>query len=213
MAIMRPHGSVSVLETALLVLLAGFQQCVSAHTDTLLPPEVSQPNGALYGVCKVKPSSTLPDGLPKIYGRVLFKQHPSQGKLQVLLSFSGFPTEGSPEYRAVHIYQYGDLSRGCDSTGGHYNPYGVDHPNHPGDFGNFLPQQGKISALIESDATLFGVTSVFGRSVVIHEREDDLGLGGNPGSLLDGNAGRRLACCVIGVASSKLWNMQYKLYK
>ena len=204
--------SVSVLETALLVLLAGFQQCVLVHTDTLLPPEVSQHNGTLYGVCKVRPSSSLPDGLPKIYGQVLLKQDHPQGKLQVLLGFSGFPTEGSPESRAVHIHQYGDLSRGCDSTGGHYNPYGVNHPNHPGDFGNLVPQQGKISALIESDATLFGGLSVFGRTVVIHERIDDLGRGGDAGSLLHGNAGRRLACCVIGIASSSRWDMQYKRY-
>lgn len=112
----------------------------------------------------------------------------------------------------MHIHQYGDLNRGCDSTGGHYNPYGVHHPNHPGDFGNFVPQDGKISAMIESEATLFGGLSVIGRAVVVHEKVDDLGQGGDAGSLLHGNAGRRLGCCIIGISPPSLWNLHHKQY-
>ncbi|XP_015250433.1 PREDICTED: extracellular superoxide dismutase [Cu-Zn] [Cyprinodon variegatus] len=205
---MRLNRSLGGLQAALLLFLACCQ-CVSAHTDTLLPPEVSQYNGTLYAACKVRPSTLLPEGLPKVYGQVLFKQEHSEQRLHVLLRLSGFPEEASSEPRAVHIHQYGDLSRGCDSTGGHYNPYGVNHPQHPGDFGNFSPQEGKISALIESDATLFGGLSVLGRAVVIHEKMDDLGRGGDAGSLLHGNAGRRLACCVIGMSSSSLWEVQH----
>ncbi|XP_061585889.1 extracellular superoxide dismutase [Cu-Zn]-like [Cololabis saira] len=206
---MRPYGVVSVLETALLVLLAACQQC----TSTFLPPEFSQHNGTLYATCLLKPSTALPEGLPKLCGEVLFKQDQAQGKLQILLRFHGFPKDGHPEPRAVHIHQYGDLSQGCDSTGGHYNPFGVHHPDHPGDFGNFVPQQGKVHALIDSEATLFGGLSVFGRAVVVHEKIDDLGLGGDTGSLLHGNAGRRLACCTIGISSPRLWDIKYKQYQ
>lgn len=202
----------SILGATLLVLLAGCQQFVSADIDTLAPPEVSQHNGTLYAACKMRPSTSLPEDLPKVYGLALFKQDYPQGKLTVLLRFSGFPREGVPEPRAVHIHQYGDLSQACDSTGGHYNPYGVHHPNHPGDFGNFEPQQGKINAMIDSEATLFGALSVIGRAVVVHEKIDDLGRGGDAGSLLHGNAGRRLGCCIIGISSLKLWNMHNKQY-
>ncbi len=195
-----------------MVLLAGCQQCVSADSNTLAPPEVSQHNGTLYAACKMRPSTSLAEGLPKVYGQVLFKQDYPQGKLKILLQFSGFPSEGEPEPRAVHIHQYGDLSRGCDSTGGHYNPRGVHHPNHPGDFGNFESQQGKINTMIESVATLFGRLSVMGRAVVVHEKIDDLGRGGDAGSLLHGNAGRRLSCCIIGISPPDLWNLQYKRY-
>ena len=34
----------------------------------------------------------------------------------------------------------------------------------------------------------------------VHAGEDDLGLGGNQGSLLTGNAGGRVGCCTIGIA-------------
>lgn len=202
---MRLHGSIHIFETALLVLLAGCQQCVSDDSDAVAPPEVWQHNSTLYAACEIRPSISLPEGLPKVDGQVLFKQDYHQGKLQVILRLSGFPAEDNPEPRAVHIHQYGDLSQGCDSTGSHYNPHSVHHPNHPGDFGNFKPQEGKIYAIIESEATLFGRLSVIGRAVVVHEKIDDLGEGGDAGSLLHGNAGRRLSCCVIGISSPSLW--------
>uniref|UniRef100_A0A3Q3WAF1 Superoxide dismutase [Cu-Zn] n=1 Tax=Mola mola TaxID=94237 RepID=A0A3Q3WAF1_MOLML len=169
---------------ALLTVLAACQQCVSAQSNTMVPPEVSQHNDTLYAACKMRPSSSLADGLPKVYGHVLFKQEYPQGKLRVLVRFSGFPTDDDPKPRAVHIHQYGDLRLGCDSTGGHYNPYVVNHPGHPGDFGNFEPQQGKINTMIESEATL----------------------------LLHGNAGRRLGCCIIGISSPNLWNTHHKQF-
>lgn len=199
------------MSVPLLVLLAGYQ-LVSADSDSLAPPEVSHHNGTMYAACKLKPSTSLTEGLPKVYGHALFKQDYPDGKLKVLLRFNGFPTDTAPQLRAVHIHQYGDLSQGCGSTGGHYNPHSVHHPSHPGDFGNFSPQEGKINAMFESEATLFGSLSVIGRAVVVHDQMDDLGRGGDAGSLLHGNAGQRLGCCVIGISVPSLWDMQHKQY-
>lgn len=199
-----------------MVLLAACQQCAVTLSSTVAPPELLQHNSTLYAACKMRPSTTLADGLPKVYGQVLFKQVYPEGKLQVLLRLSGFSTEGDPTTesepapKAVHIHQYGDLSQGCTSTGGHYNPHSASHPNHPGDFGNFEPQEGKIIAAFESTATLFGGTSAVGRAVVVHVGKDDLGRGGDAGSLLHGNAGPRLGCCIIGISSPALWNAQQK---
>ncbi|KAG7486350.1 extracellular superoxide dismutase [Cu-Zn] [Solea senegalensis] len=212
MQTMRLQRSMCLLEAATLILLAGCYQHISADSVMFAPPEVSLHNNTLYAACRMRPSTLLAEGLPSVYGHVLFKQDYPNGKLNILFWLKGLPTEGDPEPRAVHIHQYGDLSLGCDSTGGHYNPYTVDHPNHPGDFGNLRPEQGKIRTLIESEATLFEGMSVIGRAVVVHEKIDDLGLGGDAGSLLHGNAGRRLSCCVIGISSPRLWDMYYKQY-
>ncbi|XP_077575222.1 extracellular superoxide dismutase [Cu-Zn]-like [Stigmatopora nigra] len=209
MKAMNQNWSKCIAGTSLLLVLSACH-CGWATPDTLAPAEVRQNNGTLYAACKMRPSSSLARGLPKIYGQVLFRQDYPQGKLRVLLRFHGFPNGSPPEPRAVHIHQYGNLNQGCEATGGHYNPLGVHHPNHPGDFGHFVPQHDKINTIFESEATLFGGLSVLGRAVVIHEKRDDLGLGGDAASLLNGNAGRRLGCCVIGITTPNLWNTYYR---
>ncbi|XP_026854652.2 extracellular superoxide dismutase [Cu-Zn] isoform X2 [Electrophorus electricus] len=194
----------------LLVALLSFTICTLTSSEefplrTALPPEIVPFIGTLYATCRMNPNTQLAPGMPKVYGQVLFKQTGPEGELRVTFRLHGLPTSDS-QSRAIHIHQYGDLSEGCTSTGGHFNPSGINHPHHPGDFGNFVPRNGKIRQSVDSDATLFGGWSVLGRAVVIHEREDDLGLGGDAGSLLHGNAGNRVACCVIGMSSPKQWN-------
>lgn len=185
--------------------------CISAHNIALHPPETSEFNGTLYASCMIKPNAPT-DSAPKIYGTVLFKQDSPHSKLSVSLQLRGFDRD-TAEAKAVHIHQFGDLSAGCASAGGHYNPMSVDHPHHPGDFGNFVTQNGRISARIESDATLFGGHTVIGRAVVVHRQQDDLGRGGDAASLQNGNAGPRIGCCVVGICSADLWNKQAKKAK
>ncbi|XP_074848664.1 extracellular superoxide dismutase [Cu-Zn] [Carettochelys insculpta] len=159
-----------------------------------------------YATCEVKPSSKLDADNPQVTGQVLFRQSYPHGKLEVFFSLDGFPEGSNQSGRAIHIHQLGDLSDGCDSTAGHYNPFNVNHPHHPGDFGNFYPKGGKIRKHKPNLlATLFGPYSIMGRAIVIHEQEDDMGKGNNKASLENGNAGRRLACCVIGIGNKKLW--------
>ncbi|KAJ8262069.1 hypothetical protein GJAV_G00161820 [Gymnothorax javanicus] len=162
-------------------------------------------NETQYAVCEMRPSVLLPPEQLQIHGHVLFKQVHPQSSLRVFVDIQGFPS-GDDQLRAIHIHEFGDLSSGCDSTGGHYNPVSVDHPNHPGDLGNFSGHLRSIKQFMRAPATLFGVQSILGRAVVIHEKEDDMGKGGNEGSLLHGNAGRRLACCIIGISTSKHWD-------
>lgn len=48
----------------------------------------------------------------------------------------------TPGLHGFHIHEKGDLSGGCKSAGGHYNPFGMTHGSreseerHVGDLGN-----------------------------------------------------------------------------
>ena len=108
-----------------------------------------------------------------------------------------------------HIHQWGDLSDGCKSAGPHFNPFGKTHAGptdtnrHVGDLGNIeVKADGQETEVNITDSLvqLVGQHSVIGRSVVVHEKEDDLGKGGNEESLKTGNAGGRVGCGVIGIA-------------
>lgn len=109
----------------------------------------------------------------------------------------------------IHIHRSGDLRNGCNSLCQHYNPYNVSHggPNdnrnhrHVGDLGNVHTNQyGNVVNFQIKDKLikLRGKHSILGRSVIIHQDEDDLGNGNNTESLITGNAGKRIGCGVIG---------------
>jgi len=109
---------------------------------------------------------------------------------------------------ALHIHEYGNLLKGCMGAGGHYNPYNEYHGSkkhhgirrHVGDLiNNVKSSKGGIkTSFCDELVTLYGPNSVFGRTLVIHSGEDDLGLGGDEESLITGNAGGRMACAIIG---------------
>ena len=104
-------------------------------------------------------------------------------------------------YHGMHVHRSGDLREGCDSTCSHYNPDKSVHGGpfgrrrHRGDIGNILVRgDGVCVDKVIADVTL---DEIVGRAIVIHEKEDDLGMGGNEESLKTGNAGKRIACGVI----------------
>lgn len=72
---------------------------------------------------------------------------------------------------------------------------------HAGDFGNIIADEHGLAPLHIIDPYVFLIPgnplSVLGRAIVVHEKQDDLGKGGDDESKKTGNAGKRLACCVI----------------
>uniref|UniRef100_A0A8C5LW06 Superoxide dismutase [Cu-Zn] n=1 Tax=Leptobrachium leishanense TaxID=445787 RepID=A0A8C5LW06_9ANUR len=188
--------------------LSDIQQKVKDLWLTMLhaTPFQANPDGVSYGTCVLKPSTKLQDSDLKVTGEVLFKQSFSNRHLEAIFIVEGFPMDNNQTVRAIHIHNFGDLSDSCDSAGGHYNPFSVNHPDHPGDFGNFRVIDGKIIKYVScTDATMFGPYSILGRSIVVHMQADDLGKGNNQASLDNGNAGKRLACCVIGFSNKNNW--------
>ena len=127
----------------------------------------------------------------------------------------------TPGYHGIHIHEYGDLREDCSSLCNHFNPYNTIHGDrgdsklnrHVGDLGNiYAEKDGKVDEIfVDKLIKLKGKNNIIGRSVVIHEREDDLGRGGLDyyGNIIDlkkheesvktGNAGARIACGVIGI--------------
>jgi len=99
-----------------------------------------------------------------------------------------------------HIHESGDMSNGCKSMGGHYDPHGMHRHGgpqgsrrHGGDLGNVVSRHGCLD-----NVTLYapGVTlnEIRGRGIVLHEREDDHGRGGTVESQTTGSAGARISC-------------------
>ncbi|XP_027791717.2 extracellular superoxide dismutase [Cu-Zn] [Marmota flaviventris] len=169
-------------------------------------PAAGGPDAALHAVCRVQPSASLDAAQPRVSGLVLFRQPAPGAKLEAFFDLEGFPAEPNSSIRAIHVHQFGDLSQGCESTGPHYNPLGAPHPRHPGDFGNFAVRDGRLWKYRAGlAASLAGPHSIMGRAVVVHAGEDDLGRGGNQASVENGNAGRRLACCVVGASGPAPW--------
>jgi Cu-Zn family superoxide dismutase len=74
-----------------------------------------------------------------------------------------------------------------------------------GDLGNITADKNGICEmqLIDSQIKLKGNKyNILGRGLIIHEDPDDLGQGTNEASKINGNAGKRIACAVIGYASN-----------
>ena len=106
-----------------------------------------------------------------------------------------------------HIHEAGDLTDNCLGACSHFNPYNKEHggPNnsnrHVGDLGNIKFNDKGICIINMKDnmIKLRGTKcNIIGRSLVIHEKKDDLGIGNNKESLITGNAGPRITCGVIG---------------
>jgi len=111
----------------------------------------------------------------------------------------------------IHIHDFGDTTEGCASMGEHYNPARKTHGNlnfynsHAGDLGNIMSDKlgnSYVNKLSRGQFSLKDYHPVIGRGIVIHAKQDDLGLGGNPTSLINGNSGNRIACGIIAYANS-----------
>ncbi|VDK48206.1 unnamed protein product [Anisakis simplex] len=139
-------------------------------------------------------------------GVLNFQQIGQLGGVRITGTLKGL----TPGKHGFHVHERGDIGNGCLDAGGHYNPLRQLHggPNdlrrHVGDLGNIIANENGEVTLDETydDLTLSGPHSIIGRAIVIHEGADDLGKGGDKGSMTTGNAGPRVACGVIAIAVS-----------
>ena len=166
----------------------------------------------LIGIC-VLTNKTI----KSIEGNIEFIQ--KNNEVEIRINVKGL----SPGKHGFHIHEAGDLTESCTSACKHFNPHRKNHggpkskERHVGDLGNIIvDKNGNIvnKRFKDKKIKLKGINSIIGRSVVIHQFEDDLGEGGidkHTGEIINkkdyeeskktGNAGSRIACGVIGYSS------------
>jgi len=138
-----------------------------------------------------------------VTGTLKIVQSVSNGPVTITGKIQGL-TEG---LHGFHVHEKGDLTMGCQSAGGHFNPENVTHGapedtvRHVGDLGNIKANSSgeAIINITDTMISLSGPNSILGRSIVVHSGVDDLGKGGSPLSSTTGNSGDRWACGAIGI--------------
>ena len=152
----------------------------------------------LKAICVLHKNKNGVDGIVKFY------QKNKNSRVKVNYNISGL----SDGKHGFHIHEYGDLTDGCMSSCAHFNPFNTIHGGrkskirHVGDLGNIKSKNNVAKGSFYDDMISLDVKSIcniIGRAIVVHEDEDDLGLGGDKESLKTGNAGKRLACGIIGL--------------
>lgn len=127
----------------------------------------------------------------ELSGLVKFYDTPYDGVL-VEAEVFGLPnvsTQGSSDFYAMHIHQYGNCSGSFEKTGSHFNPTNAFHPEHAGDMIPLLGNQGYAWTSFYDKR--FTIDDIIGKSVVIHSRRDDFTT--QPA----GDSGEKIGCGVI----------------
>mmetsp|Transcript_15677 Transcript_15677/g.17431 ORF Transcript_15677/g.17431 Transcript_15677/m.17431 type:complete len:448 (-) Transcript_15677:9-1352(-) len=140
---------------------------------------------------------------PGIHGVVLFTER--EDGMTSVSTYVRNITQNNGATLGMHVHTYGDITDNVGlSSGGHFVGSGADNhacPNsdnrHSGDMGNWNVVSGNIFQQKTLDLLpLTGPQSIVGRAVILHSQVDDCV------SQPTGNAGARLAECVIGVQNA-----------
>jgi len=146
---------------------------------------------ATKATCKLESKSST-----QVAGTVTFTKVGDD--VQVVADITGL----KPGKHGFHIHEKGDCSAAdAASAGAHFNPTQHKHggpmttERHGGDLGNIeADASGKAHLDWKGKMSLSGADSIIGKSVVVHEKEDDLKT--DP----SGNSGARQACGAIEAA-------------
>jgi len=142
-----------------------------------------------------------PTGGNKVSGKVTFTE--VADGVQIKAEITGL----TPGNHGFHVHEFGDCSAAdANSAGAHFNPTKQPHAGpdatarHVGDMGNIEADasgNAKLDYVDHHISLTKDQRSVIGRSVIIHEKADDLK------SQPTGDAGGRVACGVIGIAKGQ----------
>jgi superoxide dismutase, Cu-Zn family len=137
---------------------------------------------------------------PAVEGHVVAT--PCKGGVDLIATFHTLPTG----LHGFHIHKAGDMrQKDCMGLCEHYHKgRSVRHgagPNsrrerHTGDLGNI--RGGKRKTVKRYCLPGVSVKDLWGRSIIVHKDEDDLGLGSHADSGTTGHSGTRMAAAVFG---------------
>lgn len=135
---------------------------------------------------------------PKIQGDVCFYQ--KKGGVELQYMFTRLP----PGPHGFHIHRAGDLrGEGCKGACDHWHkgkptthggPPSHKGPRHTGDLGNIDIEKPRGQMFLKHVI----LEELYGRSIIVHEDEDDYGRGTQEDSKTTGHSGARIGCAVIG---------------
>uniref|UniRef100_A0A7D7PEY2 Superoxide dismutase [Cu-Zn] n=1 Tax=Liposcelis entomophila TaxID=550478 RepID=A0A7D7PEY2_9NEOP len=150
------------------------------------------------GFCKLKSASGT-----QVTGEIYLQQRGPLAPVEISGTVFGL----TPGLHGFHVHQNGSVDDNCAAAGPHFNPNNnthgapVDMIRHAGDLGNIIADAHGIAPLRIFDPYVSLLPGnpllILGKAIVVHEKEDDLGKGPDDESKKTGNAGKRLACCVI----------------
>jgi Cu-Zn family superoxide dismutase len=139
----------------------------------------------------------------KIEGTVVAKK--CNKNLRITAIFTKLPAGK----HGFHIHDAGDLrGEGCNGLCSHYDKGHNEHGGapssnknrHTGDLGN-IQMHGKKTLKRTFTLSTVKVSDLWGRSIIVHEDEDDLGKGPHEDSKITGHSGKRIGCAIFGRAS------------
>ena len=161
-----------------------------------------------------KPIKAIAVFTENIKGTVIFTEiiTESTNLVRIDVNISGLKPNS---LHGFHVHEAGDLTDKCMSMCSHFNPFNKTHGGpdsvhrHVGDLGNLQTNkkgEAKYSYYDELIKLRGFKCNIIGRGLIIHEDEDDCGQGTNDESLKTGNAGKRIACAIIGYSKDNFKN-------
>lgn len=173
--------------TILIIFAFGLVNSAFSQSDLSKTYQASPAPPAIYCILNPTEGNTAK-------GKVTFIQ--VKDGVKVIVDMYGL----TPGKHGFHIHEFGDCSApDGTSAGGHYNPEmkehagPMDHSRHDGDMGNITADENGVAHLeyVDKQIKLEGKNSIVGKSIIVHQNEDDLK------TQPTGNAGPRIACGVI----------------
>ena len=147
----------------------------------------------------------------KVQGTVYFTEEPAHRRVRIDIDLVGTALKPNTLH-GFHVHECGDLTDQCESMCAHFNPYGKKHgcpgkkERHVGDLGNLVVDshgQARYTTYDDVIQLRGSKCNILGRGLIVHADPDDCGEGVFSDSLVTGHAGKRVACAVIGYASTQ----------